>query len=99
MGILKSFQRVMQNNHNQKEIVAVRKMVEHKYGDVLCRGYRQKGIPCMTDHCKMAPCRDWEELCEDKLSNTIYANMPDSIRPRKTFHRGARGKRKAHGAN
>ena len=35
----------------------------------------------------------------DKLAHTIYAGMPNSIRPGKVFHRGARGKRKAHGAN
>jgi hypothetical protein len=48
--------------NNPKEVGAVLKMVEHKvrrrplHED--CRNYRLKGIPRMTDHCKMGPCRD-----------------------------------------
>ena len=92
-GILKTFQRLIATN--EKEVNAVRAMVEHIYNDKICRSFRRKGIPCKSGSCATGPCVDWEELIEDKLSDTIYANMPDSIRPGKVFHRGGRGSGKA----
>ena len=44
--------------------------------------------------CGVGPCCDWEEFLGDKLGNTSYADMPNSIRPGKVFHRGSRGGKK-----
>ena len=78
----------------------MRKMAEHTYDDKICKGFRRKGIPGKTDSCSAGSCCDWDEFLGDKLGNTIYADMPNSIRPGKVFHRGSRGsKRKAKGAN
>ena len=37
--------------------------------------------------CIFGPCKDWDALIENELSETIYARMPDAVR-RKPTRRG-----------
>ena len=45
----------------------------------------------------MGPCCDWDEFLGDKLGDTIYADMPNSIRTGRVYHRGSRGGKKGGG--
>ena len=66
-----------------------------KYKGIICKGFARKGVPCQTDCCSKGPCCDREDLMESDLASTFYTDMPDSIRPGKSHHRGVRGGRKA----
>ena len=39
----------------------------------------------------------WDEFLGDKLGDTIYADMPNSIRTGRVSHRGSRGGKKGGG--
>ena len=44
---------------------------------------------------RYSPCCDWDEFLGDKLGDTIYVDMPNSIRTGRVSQRGSRGSRGA----
>jgi hypothetical protein len=50
-------------------------------GQLRCKRFRLKGIPCKKANCcSMWPCSEWEELLKSDLAMTVYVDMPDYIR-------------------
>ena len=78
--------------NNQSQVSAVRKMAEHAYNDKICNNFRRKGILCRSGTCGVGPCCDWDDsFLGAKLGDTIYVDMPNSIRSGRVSHRGSRG--------
>ena len=40
-------------------------------------------MPC-AGKCIFGPCKDWDELIGNELSESIYARMPDAVRRKPT---------------
>ena len=71
---------------NAQEVLQVRDHLKAQYGGRFCKGFSRLGVPC-AGKCTYGPCKDWDELIGNELSESIYARMPDAVR-RKPTRRG-----------
>ena len=88
----KDFEEKMQGT-GAASSMAILKLMKSKYKTKICKSYRLTGIPHKEGCCRNGPCCDWEELMENELADTIFKDLPDSMRPgnSKGRMRGGRG--------
>ena len=88
-AIKKSFSDLIQDN--SEEVLQVREHLKAQYVGKFCKGFSRSGVPCARP-CIFGPCKDWDGLIENELSETIYARVPDAARYKPT-RRGGGSKR------
>ena len=68
---------------NASEVLELRNHLKIQYGNRFCKSFSRLGVPC-AGKCIFGPCKDWDALIENELSETIYARMPDAVRRKPT---------------
>lgn len=83
---------------DSESILAIGQLVKSKYLTNRCKTYMNTGITHKEGYCPRGPCCDWEEMMENELADSVYKDLPDSLRkdpPGKPARvRGSRGGQK-----
>ena len=78
-----------------ESVQAILKLMKSTYQGDICKSYRYRttGIPHKEGCSIRGACRDWEKRMENELADTIYKDLPDSMRVSngKGRVRGSRG--------